>query len=162
VVQGRGAKGVAGLRECTERTPRRRQRARRGSNGVCERGGTTSGFIAREREGGLSPRTPDIDVVCTTTGLGRRARQRGKTRADQRVQQHAVGGEGWRDTWRGAQDVSGRGRPGEGAASGSARARTPRQQRGAAWAWARLNVSVCLSLTTFFSKILNRSAQSGK
>jgi hypothetical protein len=65
---------------------------------------------------------PDIDAVCTMTGLGRHAQQRGKTRADRRAQRRAVGGEGGRDTWRGAQDVLGRGRPGEGAASDGARA----------------------------------------
>jgi hypothetical protein len=57
-VQGRGAKDVAGLRECTEGTSQRRQRARQSGNGVRERGGTTSGFIAREREGRFVAKDP--------------------------------------------------------------------------------------------------------
>jgi hypothetical protein len=51
VLQGRGARDVAALRDCPEGTARQRRRARRGGNGVRERGGTASGFIAREHEG---------------------------------------------------------------------------------------------------------------
>jgi hypothetical protein len=57
-VQGRGAKDVPGLRECIEGTPQWRRRARRSDNGVRERGGTTSGFIAREREGRFVTKDP--------------------------------------------------------------------------------------------------------
>jgi hypothetical protein len=50
------------------------------------------------------------------TSLGRRAWQRGKTRADRRAQRCAVGGEGGRDVWRGAELKTSRGMGGLGKA----------------------------------------------
>jgi hypothetical protein len=75
----------------------------------------------------------------------------------------AVGDAG-HDTWHGVEFKASRGAGG----LGKARPRAPRAHgrrgsgAGAAWRGRGSNMSVCSGLTAFFSKILNRSAQSSE
>jgi hypothetical protein len=114
---------------------------------------------------------------------GRAARrQRGRTGYVRVRARHAARGLPWRSGRVGPQDAQPRGaEPWEGARSASGRRARERRRRGGVTACARVhrragarvasrararcvrfNVSVCLGLTAFFSKILNRSVQSGE